>query len=136
MKLRADYVTNSSTTSYIVICDGDFSKKDLSRLMGVKNGSPLEALVDALYYSLHHNLRPVQSHWKINEKYGGDVKAYLREEFSQKVLRKVEEAEKQGKKIYTGALASDESVTEVLFCCDSFEWENDKLYVNGLNCVW
>jgi hypothetical protein len=136
MKLKADFVTNSSTTSYIVICDGDFSEKDLSRLMGVKKGSPLQGLVKALYKSLHHNLEPIRSAWKINKKYGGDFEAYLKEEFSEKVAHKVKESENQGKQIYVGSLASDETMTESLFCCDSFEWENDELYVNGLNCVW
>jgi len=99
-------------------------------------GSPLQGLVNILYESLHNNLKPVRSAWKINEKYGGDFEAYLKGEFSEKVLHKVKEADKQGRRIYVGSLSSEETMTELFFCCDSFEWENDKLYVNGLKCLW
>lgn len=136
MKLRAGFVTNSSTTSYLLICPKDFMKEDLADLMGIQRGSPLSGMVDSLYESLHSGLEPARSAWKINEKYDKDFEAYIRGEFSEKVLAKVLEAEKQGKTVYIGSLASDNTMTESFFCCDSFEWENDKLYLNALNCVW
>jgi len=135
MKIRADYVTNSSTTSYVIISDGDFSKRDMLDLMGIEKGSPLEPLAEGLYEALYDDQRR-SPRWKIAEYYGGNEEAYIKDQFSEKVLLKVKEAKKQGKRVFIGSLASDNTEVESLFCCSSFEWENDKLYIYALDCVW
>lgn len=136
MKIKSDFVTNSSTTSYIIICDGDFTQKNLADLMGVQKGSAFSGLVESLYQSLYNRLNPARSAREIDENYGGNFEAYLRGNFSEEVLRKVRDAERNGRSVFAGSLASDNNETESFFCCDSFEWENDKLYINALQCVW
>ena len=136
MKIKSDFVTNSSTTSYIIICDGDFTQQDLADLMGMQKDSVFSELVESLYEALHHRLGPARSAWEIDKIYEGDYETYLRGHFSEEVLGKVLDAERKGKSVFVGSLASDNNMTESLFCCDCFEWENDKLYINGLHCVW
>ena len=136
MKIKSSFVTNSSTTSYIIICDRDFTSQDLADLMGVQKGSTFSGLVESLYYLLHHKLEPIRSAWQIDKNYGGDFDAYLQGHFSEEVLRKVHDAERKGRSVFVGSLVSDNNEMESFFCCDSFEWENDKLYINALQCVW
>ena len=136
MKIKSGFVTNSSTTSFIIICNGDFTQQDLADLMGVQKNSVFSDLVKSLYQLLHCKLEPARSVWQINKNHGGDFEAYLREHFSEEVLRKVLDAERKGRSVFIGTLSSESNETESFFCCDSFEWENDKLYINALNCVW
>lgn len=136
MKIRADYVTNSSSTSYIIICDGTLTKADLTNIMGIQKSSPLYPLVDSLYISIMQSIEPAESAWKADPKYGDSWEVFLRGRFSEKVLKKAWEGQQHGKNIWVGSLSSEETDAQSLFCCDSFEWEDDKMYINALNCVW
>jgi hypothetical protein len=55
---------------------------------------------------------------------------------SQHMIKKIKEAQKQGLKAYYGALDSETSNIQSFFCTDSFEVENEKIYFNGLECIW
>jgi hypothetical protein len=136
MKIRADYVTNSSSTSYIIICDGRFTKTNLSKLMGIQKKSPLFPLVEALYDCIMCTREPAGSAWMNDPKYGDSWEVFLKGRFSQKVWEKAVQAQQQGREIWVGDLSSEETGVQTLFCCDSYEWENDKMYINALNCVW
>ncbi len=53
------------------------------------------------------------------------------------VVNKLLKAKSEGKTIYEGQLSSDNGdVIESLFCTDSFEIENEKIYFNYLECIW
>ncbi|MBI5569626.1 MAG: hypothetical protein HY914_06735 [Desulfomonile tiedjei] len=136
MKIRTDYVTNSSSTSYIVICDGQFTRAKLSKMMGIPKKSPLSPLVDALYDCIRQTGEPAELAWREDPRYGDSLETFLKGRFSHKVWERAVEAQQEGKRIWVGSLSSEETAVETLFCCDSFEWENDEMYINALNCVW
>jgi len=57
-------------------------------------------------------------------------------ELSPRMWEKLREARKRGLKAYFGSLDSETSNIQTFFCTDSFEIESDKVYFNGLECVW
>jgi hypothetical protein len=130
MKIRRDYVTNSSSTSYIIICAEEFTRDNLSEIMGIRRHSPLYPLVNSLYDAIMGGREPAQSATK------EALEDLFRLGLSPQLWERVNRAQQQGKEIWVGDLSSEETPSESLFCCSAFEWENDKMYINALNCVW
>jgi hypothetical protein len=136
MKLRSDFVTNSSSTSFVVICRGELTLEGLRRLLGVGESSPLASLAVGLFEALKRNLTSVEDHrvWAGRE---GDVEdTWIAEDLSNEVAHRVRKAREEGAQVYMGHLDSDADEMESFFCCDSFELENEEMYLNALECGW
>ena len=127
MKVRADFVTNSSTTSFIIISDTELRRPDFLALVGVSPESPLAPVFDALLDRLLASRDPRDEHRETE---------YFARTFSEEVASRVAEARQTGREIYAGELSSDNEPIETLFCCDSFEVESDTIYFNSLRCMW
>jgi hypothetical protein len=138
MKIRSGFVSNSSSTSFLVISQGALTKKKLRELMGVEKGSPLTPLFDQLYVDLlgsvdaEIDLGKIRSkpHWETL--LGGRSSARLTE----RMLEKLNASQRSGMHAYYGHLDSESSPVQTFFCTDSFEEENDEVYLNGLECAW
>lgn len=123
MKIRTDFVTNSSSTSFVLISAGNFTEEDFFNLVGIKNNSPLLPIFKRLYTVLSNKMTELHR----PENFSGND--YLKE--------KITKSMREGKRVYFGKLSSDDGDSiEAYFCTDSFEIENDKLYFNGTECVW
>jgi hypothetical protein len=137
MKIRAGFVSNSSSTSFLIISKGAFSREQLLRLMGVDAKSPMHDLFDQLYDEFINgvdeevDLAEVQgsAHWK-------HLMGPRAERLSDRMLEKLEDYRKKGWTAYYGHLDSESNSVQTFFCIDSFEEENDEIYLNGLECAW
>ncbi|MFA4836372.1 MAG: hypothetical protein WC749_09935 [Dehalococcoidia bacterium] len=137
MKIRTDFVTNSSSTSFVIIATCEFTEDRFLELVGVSAQSPLKPLFAVLYHSLKQNMCPAKDYAR---DYYHDVTqdwiTALRSQFAEEVINRITKAEREGHKVYLGKLSSEENCIESFFCVDSFEIENENIYLNALDCAW
>lgn len=136
MKIRTDFVTNSSSTSFVIITGGAFEETDFLELMGVAENSPFSPIFEALYYQIKSNMRPVEEYGSQYKKAVGDWMDLLKDKFADEVVERIIKGKENGYKVFVGDLSSDNNEIESFFCTDSFEVENGKIYLNALECIW
>ncbi len=136
MKIRAGFVSNSSSTSFLIIAKGDLNKVDFFELMGIDLNSPVAGLFEQLYRDVLANSKKVD--FKLAGKSARPelLVSDRPERLSSHMRSKLLDAQRRGWKAYYGWLDSESNPVQTFFCMDSFEVENEKIYFNGLECVW
>ena len=130
MKIRMGFITNSSSTNFLIISKEELTEEYLFEKLGFIKGGALERqgreLCENIMYALNGGLRNYHfekpSYEAIKEAFG---------EKSAKIYNK-------HKKYYTywGYTSSDDSPLTQFFTTDSFEIEDKDFYINGRACVW
>jgi hypothetical protein len=137
MKIRTDFVTNSSSTSFVIIAADDPDEEEFLELMGVAGDSPLIPLFSELYYHLLDGMEPPEEYFGDYRETIDNWSERLRSEFPDEVVERIAEAREANYKVYIGRLSTEGyGYIEAFFCTDSFEVESEGIYFNALNCAW
>jgi hypothetical protein len=137
MKIRWDFVTNSSSTSFVIICKGKPNQDIFLTAMGAQKGSPLRPLFTKLYEVLCEKM--VNATDELHSQYSGSVNSILslvEKKISKAAADQAKEALANGRNVWIGKLDSDAGDVETFFCCEPFEINHPKLRLNALRCVW
>lgn len=130
MKIRMGFITNSSSTNFLIISKEELTEEYLLKKLGFVQGGVLEeqgrqlcsSIMDAINGGLRYYDYDTPTYESIKEVFG-DKSAMIFER-------------KEGYHAYWGYTSSDDSPITQFFTTDSFEIEDKDFYLNGRACMW
>lgn len=136
MKVKQDFVTNSSSTSFILAVKDTLSEKQFYKGIGLTKDNDLKELFKQLYRCIDDE-KELLNVYVDKYYYGSTVEEFLNKEgFDSATIKCVLEKMKSGEKVYYGKLHSDGGIIESFFACESFIIDNESIYLNGEWCIW
>lgn len=131
MKIRMGFITNSSSTNFLIISKKELTSEYLYKKLGFKKGSPLEKQASALCDEI---IRTINEdgirYFDYDEPNFENIKEIFGEH-SAKVFQ-----DNPSFHVYWGYTSSDEEIMSFFFTMDSFEIEEKDFYINGKACTW
>lgn len=131
MKIRMGFITNSSSTNFLIISKKELTSEYLYKKLGFKKGSPIEnqgrVLCDEIMHAINYGML---RHFDYDTIDYDAIKEAFGEKSAQVFL-------KHSKfHVYWGYTDSDESPLTQFFTTDSFEVEKKDFYINGRACSY
>lgn len=134
MKIRNDFVTNSSSTSFIISLKEEWNETRFLKAIGVEGESPVNDIFKSLFEAIERNKSDIR---KAMRDHGEtDIDKFL-DDYDKETVERIKQLLKEGRRVYYGMLNSEGlNSAEVFFCMESFIICEDDIYFNGRKSGW
>jgi hypothetical protein len=132
MKVKIDFVSNSSSTSFVYIAQDMLTREDFFKAAGVDPVSPAAPLFQEMFEQLKRRIEHGDRLTSVTEV---DELEESRD-FTPEVLAKMREGIAQGKIVTTGHLSSEEGLAEGVLCTEIFEIDSERFFINAYDNYW
>ncbi|RRY15875.1 hypothetical protein EGJ57_23580 [Brucella anthropi] len=131
MKLKMDFVSNSSSTSFIYISDRQFTRDSFFEAIGANDEGPIGELFSSMFDELNNAISRGD---RITSVEGANSTRDF--DLTPEVLARIEKAITDGTPVIRGGLSSDGALAESLLCTTIFEIDTDAIFINAYPSYW
>jgi hypothetical protein len=132
MKVKMDFVSNSSSTSFVYIAREMLSKQDFMAAVGVAPGSPVASLFEEMFQQLKEQIERGDTLTTVE-----DIdRLEDRERYTIDVLDRMKMALEQGQTVTIGSFSSEVNLAEITLCTEIFEIESERFFINAYENYW
>jgi hypothetical protein len=132
MKIKVDFVSNSSSTSFVYISRDMLSKQDFMTVVGVSADSPVASLFEEMFHELKERIERGETLTSVEDIDSLDN----RERFTSEVIDRMKKALEQGQTITIGSFSSENNLAEMILCTEIFEIESERFFINAYENYW
>lgn len=137
MKIKTDFVTNSSSTCFVLMTKRELTPVRFLKAAGIDKNSPFQDMFKEIYHIFADDLTPAREFARRHRwNHGRSFEQFIKEVFSEKTWQRIQEAEAKGMTVYMGDLYSDNGALECVLCTDCFVIDNSNLVIDVTNDGW
>ncbi|WP_374393780.1 hypothetical protein [Tabrizicola sp.] len=132
MKIKMDFVSNSSSTSFVYIARDMLSRDDFLAAAGVGPDSPVAPLFETMFAELKAQIDRGTVLTQVE-----DVDTLEnRQHFTPAVLDRMKQGIAGGETVTVGHFSSDNNLAEMTLCTEIFEIESERFFINAYDNYW
>lgn len=132
MKIKMDFVSNSSSTSFVYIAREMLSRDDFLAAAGVDPESPVAPLFKSMFAELKTQIDRGTVLTRVEEV---DT-LESRQQYTPEVLDRMKRGIADGETVTVGYLSSENNLAEMTLCTEIFEIESERFFINAYDNYW